>query len=63
MTTTQSNDHLIDAAAQMLAALKTALRHSREAMSPDARAAFDEGRGGPEWMFIARDAIAAAERG
>jgi hypothetical protein len=60
-TTDAKNDRLIDAAAQMLSALKMAVRHAREAMNADARAAFDEGRAGPEWMFTARDAIRAAE--
>ena len=59
-TTDAQNDRLIDAAAQMLMALETAVRHAREAMNADDRAAFDEGIRGPEWMFIARDAIRAA---
>lgn len=61
MTTHQQNDRLIDAAAQMLSALKVAVLHAREATSADDRKAFDDGVGGPEWMFTARDAIRAAE--
>ena len=61
MTTTDAqNDRLIDAAAQMLSALQMAVRHAREAMNAEDRAAFDRGERAPEWMFTARDAIKAA---
>jgi len=45
----------------LLSALKTALRHAREAMWEVDRQAFDRRERGPEWMFEARDAIERAE--
>lgn len=50
---------------ELVSALKTALRHAREAMSAADRKLFDDGdrdgvKRGPEWMFIARAAIAKA---
>lgn len=51
-----------EAAPDLLAALETALRHAREALPADQRAEFDAGQRGPEWMFIAKSAIAKARR-
>lgn len=45
----------------LLSILKTSLRQAREAMPAFERMEFDDGRGGPEWMFIARDAIKDAD--
>lgn len=44
----------------LLNILSTSLRQAREAMPAFERMEFDDGRCGPEWMFIARDAIAGA---
>jgi len=43
-------------------ALRTALRHGREAMNAKDRFNFDVGRSGPEWMFMARDALRQVDR-
>lgn len=51
-----------EAAPAILAALQAAVRQSREAMSAEDRAAFDEGKRGPEWMFMAKSALAQALR-
>ena len=59
----ECNARLIASAPSMLIALKTALRHAREAMLATDRKRFDDGKEGPEWMFIARDAIREAEGG
>ena len=56
-----ANARLIEAAPDMLLALQTALRHAREAMPADERKQFDEGKQGPEWMFMVKKTIAKVE--
>jgi hypothetical protein len=48
--------------AELMMALKMALRHAREAMPADERADFDQNGVGPEWMATARDTVAKVER-
>lgn len=54
-------DDLKEQRDELLATLKQALRHAREAMPAHERGQFDDGIAGPEWMFNVRNTIKKVE--